>query len=1270
MRAKTFTMGEEIANIRSGGYIIGTGGFRNRMIDGSPVILILLEWSTVRNRTEKRLRVFLSYAHSDGRAAAQVVAAELSRANFEVWWDKARLQAGASWTAAIEGAIDSADVLVALLSKASYVSDICRAEQLRALRKSKRVIPVLLQKDADRPLYIETSQYLPLFDQSDYAKAIASLITSIGGQESAHLDPHYREKYITAPALPANFVARDRELEDLRRRIISDAANRNVAVTAVRAMGGIGKTVLAMALCHDEAVQDAFPDGVIWVPIGRKVSDLELVEHMREVGKALGDDINRYDTLAGCNNQLRTTLRDRAVLLVLDDVWAARDVRYFLTGSRRSKLLLTTRQHEVAQATVAQEFALDLFDTSQARLLLARWSGLPLKRLPAEADEIISECGHLPLALAMVGAIVRNDSQAWKLVLRRLKNADLDKIRIQFPDSPYPDLMKCIEVSVDFLEPPHRARYIDFAVFRADTPIPEKTLATLWELTSDEVAETVGAWFGASLATVDTEQRVLLHDLQLDYIKKRAGDLKQLHATLIDSYRKRCSSSWATVPDDGYSLTWIPYHLAEAGKTAELHALLTDPSWIKRKLAHRPVTNIISDYGYSTNESVQLIREAIELSGHFLAREPTFLRGQLVGRLGFSEDPILQTVVVKADALELSPWLRPSQASLLSPGGPLRATLAAHADDITGLALSADGKICLSASADHTICVWDLSRRSLLRTLEGHTNRVTGVCLLPGTKYATSTSTDGSLCLWDLERGIIVHRKPLRAPATAISAVDSNNVVVGLATGEIVIYDLLRRVVSIVLHEHDGPINSIATSTKGRKGVTASDDDELIMLWDFGHGKLWHILEGHGRAVTSVAISKSGHKGLSGSHDGRVVVWDLAAGKISRVLNTGEDVVTAVGLSRTGQFALIGSGDHSISVWDLAQNGRRLQHLQAHTAAVTAIVLTGDDIALSGSEDRTIRMWDFRRPAAYSDFPRHQGRVSTVASAGDVVLTGADDGTVMSWSPAAGGVRARVLGRHPGQILGLRGRKEYKLGVSVCSQGFVTWWDLTNNIAEGNGELAHWYGSTFRAICAGASLNWFAAVTAEGRLISTDVKRGSWDNLCESEPAKTFSKVALSGDEFTVAASAMDRTIVVLRRAPGSEGFSKRMAVSLDRDSGDVSALWLAEDGRMLFVGTNVGQVMAFDLEGSRRPQVHQMHSDEVSSVRTIGGGRGLVITTSLDQTMKVASSKLQVIAGFGGDSGIVCCTEYANDREFAAGEESGRVHFLDFRHLGTRHRA
>jgi hypothetical protein len=48
-----------------------------------------------------------------------------------------RLASGAIWTKHIEEALDPAQVVLALLSLGSYVSEICRAEQLRGLRKRK-----------------------------------------------------------------------------------------------------------------------------------------------------------------------------------------------------------------------------------------------------------------------------------------------------------------------------------------------------------------------------------------------------------------------------------------------------------------------------------------------------------------------------------------------------------------------------------------------------------------------------------------------------------------------------------------------------------------------------------------------------------------------------------------------------------------------------------------------------------------------------------------------------------------------------------------------------------------------------------------------------------------------------------------------------------------------------------------------------------------------------------------------------------------------------
>jgi hypothetical protein len=41
---------------------------------------------------------------------------------------------------------------------------------------------------------------------------------------------------------------------------------------------------------------------------------------------------------------------------------------------------------------------------------------------------------------------------------------------------------------------------------------------------------------------------------------------------------------WVSCPDDGYCLQYIPWHLLEANEKIELHSLLFDPVWLRRKL--------------------------------------------------------------------------------------------------------------------------------------------------------------------------------------------------------------------------------------------------------------------------------------------------------------------------------------------------------------------------------------------------------------------------------------------------------------------------------------------------------------------------------------------------------------------------------------------------------------------------------------------------------------------------------------------------------------
>lgn len=113
------------------------------------------------------IKIFISYARKDGHDLALQLQTSLIHLKYDVWLDTSEIEGGDDWGGCIESAIDSCHILLALMSPASYTSEICRAEQLRAIRKEKRVIPVLVMP-CDRPTWLEHRNYRDFSNLSAY----------------------------------------------------------------------------------------------------------------------------------------------------------------------------------------------------------------------------------------------------------------------------------------------------------------------------------------------------------------------------------------------------------------------------------------------------------------------------------------------------------------------------------------------------------------------------------------------------------------------------------------------------------------------------------------------------------------------------------------------------------------------------------------------------------------------------------------------------------------------------------------------------------------------------------------------------------------------------------------------------------------------------------------------------------------------------------------------------------------------------------------------
>jgi len=298
---------------------------------------------------EHNKRIFISYAHKDGRDLA-VQLKESLQGFYDVWLDTSEIGGGQAWGEEIERAIDEHDILLALLSPASLHSPICRAEQLRAIRRKKHVIPLLVYKDTDRPIWFEEIQYKDFSDANSYAEKLNLLLNDLGNKEYIPLPskiiPHEFHIYNNSQPLTAFFISRQEEYKELKKALLKEDAVRKMTLVNLYGMPGVGKSSLAGAICNDdnEFLQDAFPDGIFWIEFSNEESDI--LAKLRWIGTKLGADERDFLNLDTAIAAFKDIIRHKYALIVLDDVWEQNQeiVKHFTGESRYSRWLITTRE--------------------------------------------------------------------------------------------------------------------------------------------------------------------------------------------------------------------------------------------------------------------------------------------------------------------------------------------------------------------------------------------------------------------------------------------------------------------------------------------------------------------------------------------------------------------------------------------------------------------------------------------------------------------------------------------------------------------------------------------------------------------------------------------------------------------------------------------------------------------------------------------------------------------------------------------------------------
>lgn len=391
--------------------------------------------------------------------------------------------------------------------------------------------------------------------------------------------------------------------------------------------------------------------------------------------------------------------------------------------------------------------------------------------------------------------------------------------------------------------------------------------------------------------------------------------------------------------------------------------------------------------------------------------------------------------------------------------------LEGHSDTIFGLAFRPDGQWLASASADHTIRIWDVVHKQLSQTLLGHTATVYAVTFSPNGQFLVSASRDQSVRIWRAATGECLQVLPDHQTEVVACCFnpDGQWLITASVDGVILVWQMVASDNRHLGYAHlyrtitndAAELAALALSPDGA-AIATNGPDATIRLWSRTAGTLLRTFHGHTENVQALAFQPNGKTFLSGGWDQAVRFWDTSTGYLLRTHQGYTNAINAVTLSPDGQTLVSGNADGTLCHWQrTVRNAGQVQ--PAHAGSVQAARFHPDGRRLaSGGSDRIIHLWqmvDGQLTLAQTFYGHRDGILHLAFSpSGHLLASSSLDRTVRLWDMSTG--ECRQLFRSSSRLVhALAFSPDGQSLVSGSDDGQIYRWPLTDESTDEQAEI-------------------------------------------------------------------------------------------------------------------------------------------------------------------------------------------------------------------------